>query len=117
MSRAGYIREQLKLAHEAFNSTIADLPPQQAQWVPPGRAHPIAERIAHCIGSEDGLIHGVLKGAPPLMATSFAGMTGSNLADPFRPNLDSARTVNIDLAAARRYGAAVQAARTRTWRD
>ena len=88
---------------------MADVTAEQAQWSPPGRANPLGATYAHAVLAEDMLVNGLLKGGPPLMATSFAGKTG--LSEPPPPPDqdfgDWARRVQVDLAELREYGQAV----------
>jgi hypothetical protein len=96
----------LKWAHDLLAMVTADLTPEQAAWVPPGRANPIAAQYAHAVCAEDGLIQLVLQGKPPLFATTWAGRTG--VSDPqMQATSEWARSVSIDLPALRDYTAAV----------
>jgi hypothetical protein len=106
------IRDQMKTAHDWFEATMADVTPEQAGWLPPGTAHPIGSRYAHTIVSEDMMVNGLLKGEAPLLATAWAGKTGIS-GDPqaaFQSTQEWARSVQVDLPAAREYAAAVYAA-------
>ncbi len=109
MSRAALLREQLKQSHEWLEETMADVTPEVAHRVPPGRAHPIAERYAHAVQGEDVLVNAVLAGGAPLMATSWAGRTGTN-ENYMEATLEKARAAKVDLSALRRYAQAVYAA-------
>ena len=109
MSRVALLREQLNKSHEWLEGTMADVTQDQAHRLPPGRAHPIAERYAHAVQAEDTLVNAVLKGGAPLMATSWAGRTGAD-ENYMQATLEKARAVKVDLAALRRYAQAVYAA-------
>ena len=51
-------------SHGWFEGTIADLTQEQADFMPPGMAHPIGELVAHVLQSEDFIINGMLQGQP-----------------------------------------------------
>jgi hypothetical protein len=70
------LREQAQQAHQFLESTVADITPEQAHWVPPGNAHPIGATYVHAIMAEDIVINIALKGGAPLFATTWAGKTG-----------------------------------------
>ncbi len=44
-------------AHQWFSGTMADVTEAQANFVPPGIAHPIGELAAHVVHSEDGYLY------------------------------------------------------------
>jgi hypothetical protein len=48
--------------HQFLESTIADVTPEQAHWIPPGNAHPIGATYVHAIMAEDIVINIALKG-------------------------------------------------------
>jgi hypothetical protein len=106
MSTTSLIREQLKNAHQWFEGTMAGVTQEQAQWQPPGTAHPIGSRYAHAVVAEDVMVNALVKGEAPLYATTWAGNTG--ISDPqFNSTLEWARSVQVDLDDARRYAQAV----------
>jgi hypothetical protein len=106
------IRSEMKTAHDWFEGTMADVTPEQANWQPPGVAHPIGALYAHTVAAEDMMVNGLLKGGAPLFATTWAGKTGISgdpqLATQMTP--EWSRSVNVDLPTAREYAAAVYAA-------
>ena len=98
-----------------LQGTIGGTTPEQCQWQPDGSAHSIAASYAHVILSEDGLIHGMMQGKPPLAATTWAGKTGVDSMPPQGSEGDAdwsewAKTVKVDLDAAAKYYEAVAAA-------
>ncbi len=109
MSSVRLLREQLRVSHGWLEGTMADVTQEQADRLPPGKAHPIGERYAHVIQSEDVLGNAVRKGGPPLMATSWAGRRARQRIT-WRPSYDKARTAKVDQASLRRYAQAVFAA-------
>ena len=111
MSTIELIREQIRVAHDWFEGTMADVTPEMAAWTPGGQAHPIGSRYAHMVVSEDMLIHVILQAAAPVYAGAYAGKTG--LKEPekaFHVSLEWARQVEVDLEAMREYARAVYAA-------
>ena len=49
-------------AHGWYEGTVADVTHEQANEVPPGVTHPIAELMAHILHSEDGMINMMIRG-------------------------------------------------------
>ncbi len=93
---------------------MADVTPEQADWSPPGIATPLGASYAHVVLSEDMVVNGMLKGAAPMMATTWAGRMG--LSEPMpMPGpewvnyADWNRRVRVDIAAMREYAQAVYA--------
>src|SRR2546423_6952399 len=109
------LRQQIRLAHDALEATMAGVTPAMAQALPPGIATPLGATYAHLVCSEDLLVQGMLKQSAPLSASAFASATG--LSEPMpSPGPDWAhypdwtRSVRIDLEALRGYAQAVYAA-------
>lgn len=100
------LRDQLKQAHEFFEQTMADVTPEQAQWMPPGVALPLGAIYAHGVCTEDFTVNQLLKGGQPLYATTFADTSGVSEPGPYIP-AERASGLRLDLAAARRYAQAV----------
>ena len=108
MSTITLLHESIQRAHDAFESTVADVDTDLAHWRPDGTAHPIGSRYAHLVAVEDVAIQTVAQGGSALMATSWAGKTG--IPDPQQAvitTLEWAQTVRIDLEALRAYAQAV----------
>ncbi|MCH6565729.1 MAG: DinB family protein [Proteobacteria bacterium] len=105
------LREQFKSAHGILEGTMQDVTEEQAQWSPPGKAIPLGATYAHAVMSEDAMLNGMVKGAAPLFATTFAGKTGlgENPPAPDQPWETWSRSVKIDLGALRAYAKAVYA--------
>lgn len=105
------LREQFKSAHGLLEGTMQDVTAEQAQWSPPGKANPVGATYAHAILSEDAMLNGMVKGAAPLFATTFADKTGlSEALPPDQPWDAWSRSVQIDLDVLRAYAKAVYAA-------
>lgn len=112
------LRQQFQSAHQVLEGTMEGVTAEQAHWVPPGMANPLGATYAHIITSEDGTITGMIRGAAPLFASTFAGKIGLSVPPP-GPNPDQpgfpdwsewARRVEVDLVALRDYAQAVYAA-------
>lgn len=113
MDAASLVREQVVEARQFFEATCADVTPEQAAWLPEGKALPIAAHVGHVLTSQDMALHGLVEGTPPLVATSWAGRAGFGELPPFGPGQSWeawARATAFDLGALRAYGAAVYAA-------
>jgi hypothetical protein len=67
---------QLKEAHGFLEATMADVTPEVANFIPPGRANSVGACYAHVICGEDLAINGMLKGGAPLFVSSHLGKTG-----------------------------------------
>jgi hypothetical protein len=115
MDSVTLLRQQFKEAHEVLEATMADVTPEQAQWLPPGLATPLGASYAHAIVSDDMLVNGVIRGAAPLFTLpDWAGKTGLSEPMPF-PGPDWVnygpwtRRVQVDLEALRQYSQGVYA--------
>ena len=112
MSKAQLIKQQLDITRMVVNGTMADITTDQAMAAPAGKAHPIGANLAHLIMSEDNVVNGALKGAQPLMLSTFAGKTGVSEPPP-APGGDRdgwAKRVQVDIPALREYATAVHEA-------
>ena len=110
ISAAALFRQQVLDARNFLEDTMKDVTPEQAAWNPGGQAMSIAANYAHVVTSQDGGLHGLLKGVAPLMASTWAGRTGFSEPPPFGPGTDLhgwANRVTIDLSALRQYAQAV----------
>ena len=112
MEATTLLREQLQVAHQWLEGTMADVTPEQAHWTPPGIATPLGASYAHVLTSEDMIIKGMLQQTAPLLASTWAGRTGLSEPPPMPgPAWGEygpwTRRVQIDLPALRAYGQAV----------
>lgn len=100
------LRGTVRAARDLFQGTIADLTPEQANYLPPGTAHPIAEIVAHVVQAEDAIVNGMLRGEAPLWERDG---WGAKLALPnvARQDEQVARAFRADVAALRPYMEAV----------
>jgi hypothetical protein len=94
---------------------MSDVSEEQAHAMPPGKANSLAASYAHLIVSEDLIVNGVLRGAPPMMASNYAGRTGLSEPMPmpgpeWARYSEWARDLRIDMPAFRAYASAVYAA-------
>jgi hypothetical protein len=53
MNQATLLREQLEAAHAVMEITMADVTPELAAWIPPGKSNAIGPTYAHTVLSED----------------------------------------------------------------
>jgi hypothetical protein len=109
MNAVTAVRDNIRWGNHLLEMVMADVTDEQARWLPPGLAHPIGAIYAHAYLAEDGVLNGMLKGAPPLFATDWAGRIGipepSMVITP-----EWSRALQPDLPALRQYGQAVVAA-------
>src|SRR5712671_1835249 len=117
--RAALLRSVVADARSVLDGTMADVSQVQADFTPPGIANPLGATYAHVVWSEDMVVQGMLRQAPPLFASTWSGRTG--LSEPMpSPGPEWAnyaawtRRVKIDLEALRQYARAV-AAQTDAW--
>ena len=103
------LREQVQSAHAFLEATMEGVTPEQAHWIPPGVANPLAATYVHAIASEDLAINQILKGEAPLYANEWAEKTGISEVQPLT-TFEWARRVRVDLPTTRRYARAVHAA-------
>ena len=114
MDAIALLRQQLALAHNVVEVTMADVTQEQADWTPPGVANPLGATYAHSVFAEDMVVGGMFRQQAPLFAGEWAGRLG--MSEPM-PTLDRwqdyqgwARSVRVDLPALRQYAQAVYAA-------
>jgi hypothetical protein len=114
-SRVALLQTLVRGARQVLDGTMADVIPEQVHYAPPGIANPLGATYAHVVVSEDMIVQGMFKQAPPLFASSWANRTG--LSEPMpMPGPEWSkyaawtRSVKIDLDALREYGRAVAAA-------
>lgn len=109
MEALSLFRQLVQEGRVLLEATVADVTPEQVRWNPPGTALPIGAQYAHVVLSQDMGLHGLLKGMPPLAATTWVGKTGmSALPPPFgQPWTQWARQATFDLPALRQYAQAV----------
>lgn len=108
------LRMQAQTTHGWLENTLGDVTEEQAHQMPAGRANSVAVSYAHAVVSEDMIVNGMLRGQPPLMATSWAGKTGLNEMMPspgpeWVNYFDWTRRAHADLAQLRQYAQAVYA--------
>jgi len=106
MNTIELLRINLVVAHDAFSKTVEDVTQEMADWVPPGRAHPIGERYAHVVAGEDWLVNGIARGGAPFFASTWAGKTGFGELNMMASN-EELRAFRADVAALRQYESAV----------
>lgn len=98
-------REGLRWAYELLEMVMADVTPEVAHATPPGIANPLAAIYAHAILDLDMIPSFILQRKLPLYQTSWKGKTG--ISDPqWQMSFEWARSVKVDLPAAREYGKA-----------
>ncbi len=111
MDAISLLREQCQAAHGFLEETMKDVTPEQAHWLPTGKANPLGATYAHLVMGEDWFVNSLLKGGAPLAATSWAGKAGISEPPPMDASWDQwGRRVRVDLNALRQYAQAVYAA-------
>jgi hypothetical protein len=115
MDSISLLREQLRAAHEYLEETMADVTPELAQWIPPGKATPIGANYVHLVQSEDGIVQAVLQQKPMLGTSTWAEKLGASESQPPPGTSEEdyfawTRRVQVDLPAFREYAQAVYAA-------
>lgn len=106
-SPIAYLRAHLDSSRATLERMVADLSTEQLHWIPPGTAHPISERYAHLVVSEDTLVNGVARGGSPLHATEWSGRTGLSDVNVMLADLGRARALRVNAEELHRYAAAV----------
>jgi hypothetical protein len=108
MDAMGFVKQEVRWAHDYLDMVTADITPEQLGWIPPGIANPAAAVLAHAVTEED-FICALLACRRPLYEVGWLGRTG--VSDP-RLGMTSewARTVRLDLSDFRGYTRAVYAA-------
>jgi hypothetical protein len=105
---------QLKAAHDVLEQTMEGVTDEVAQYLPPGKANPIAGTYAHLVFSEDLFMHNFLIKVQPLMETTFKDKTGASEIQPTdwqgAAYLKWLKEVKLDVKQFREYAKAVYAA-------
>jgi hypothetical protein len=109
MNAVTAVRDNIRWGNQVLEMVMADVTDEQARWLPPGLAHPIGAIYAHGLLAEDGILNGMLRGAPPLFAADWAGRIGIPEPSMFLTP-EWSRALQPDLPALRQYGQAVIAA-------
>jgi hypothetical protein len=106
------LRQQLAGYHDILEQTIADCSQDTLDKNLPGATiSSIGSIYAHLLFAEDGILHGMLQGKPPIYrAQNWASRTGVQMPEPGGFNADWARTVHVKLPVFREYAKAVFAA-------
>lgn len=117
LSALQLLKNQMKSAHELFESTFAGVTAENLQIQPGGTALPLSATYAHLVLSEDVIVHGMLQGKPSLAETSWKDKTGidkpmPSMMDPewSKQNTEWAKTVQLDLDQVKEYVKAVYSA-------
>jgi len=114
ITAAQVLQGALNSAHQILENTMADVTDELASRLAPGLANPLGTSYAHVVLAEDAIVNGMLKGAPPLAATSWAGRTGVDRPMPM-PGMAEGdlgawyHSARVDLAACRAYAQVVYA--------
>ena len=111
---AQLLRGALEIANQTLEATMSDVTDEIANRPAPGDANPVGSCYAHAVISEDGVVNGILRGQPPLFASSWAGRTGTDRPMPMPGMVEGDmggwyKTVKVDLTACREYARAVYA--------
>jgi hypothetical protein len=112
MTPQAALRQQLAGAHDILEQTIADCPQDVLDKNLPGATiSSIGSIYAHLVFAEDGILHGMLQGKPPIYrAQNWAARTDVEMPAPGGFNPEWARTVRMKLPAFREYAKSVYAA-------
>ena len=115
MSKAEALQEQIATTRMVVDGTIADVTQDDCMKAVSGTAHPIGATYAHMVISEDFVLNMMVRGASPLMMSTFSGKTGVSEPPPMPGStadqvLAWANNVKVDLAAVKEYEKAVHAA-------
>jgi hypothetical protein len=112
MTPQAVLRQQLASAHDILEQTIADCSQDALDRNMPGATiTSIGSIYAHLVLSEDGILHGMLQGKPPIYrGQDWAARTGVPMPEQPGMSPEWARTVRMKLPAFREYAKAVYAA-------
>ncbi|HXJ79506.1 MAG TPA: DinB family protein [Candidatus Methylomirabilis sp.] len=106
------LRQQLAGSHDILEQTIADCSQEVLDKNLPGATiNSVGSIYAHTIFSEDGILHGMLQGKPPIYKTQgWAARTNVQMPEQPEFSPEWARAVRMKLPAFREYAKAVYAA-------
>lgn len=100
-------RDIFTTIHHWVSGTTADLTAESASWSPGGNCATAGGNFAHLALGQDFFINTLIRNAPKLSETTFAGKTGFDLPYPDGPWTEWARTARFDLDQLRTYCDAV----------
>lgn len=103
------IRIALEGGFMTLDAMMGDVTPDILHWTPPGTAQRVAASYAHVLVATDWQVHGMLQQKQGLWETTWAGKTGISPVSPMITP-EWGKTVQVDLAQARQYEAAVKEA-------
>jgi hypothetical protein len=113
MNGVAMIKSAIQSSHFWFDGTVRDVTAQQANFVPPGVAHPIGELVVHVLNSEDMIVNQFFCGTPTVWdAGGWEAKLGYG--SQFTQDAATARAMKVDLEALQPYKDAVFA-NTNAW--
>lgn len=107
MDAAALLRQMYAQAHSWLEATIGDLNSEQLHWCEAEGALPVAAHYAHIVAGEDFILNMTVRGAQPLLMSSWAGKTGLSELPPMGDWGAWGRTVQMDLPQFQAYAKAV----------
>ena len=112
MKTQALLRQQLVGCHDILEQTIGDCDQQTLDKNPPGATITnVGSIYAHMVFAEDGIVHGMLQGKPPIYkAQGWAARTGLEMPAPGGFTVEWGRAVKLNLPPFREYAKAVYAA-------
>ncbi len=111
MSEVSALRSLYGFVHMVMEGTMGDVTPEQAHWIPPGKANPIGAMYAHAVFAEDVMIQGMARGAAPLCAGEWGAKAGVSSPPPMEGGDwgNWGREAKVDLDKLRAFAQAVYA--------
>ena len=82
--------------HESFLDVMENVDQDVADWLPPGEAHPIQISAAHILWVEDAFVNAVIRESTTVWA-DLGLQEKTGIRPGSIPNLEWARTTNIDI--------------------
>jgi hypothetical protein len=108
MDAIGLLRSQFSQAHQWLDVTLGDVTGEQLHWYGDDGTGSAAAQYAHAVISEDLLLNMFLRGAEPLMMSSWVAKTGLSEPPPMDDWSGWSRSVRVDLDQFREYAQAVR---------
>lgn len=109
MDGMAVLRQQLAFVHDALENTIAGCSPEAlVKNLPNATISNPGSIYVHAVFSEDGIVHGMLQGKPPLFHQQGWGPKLSvQMPENPQMNLEWGRAVALDLPSFQQYAKAV----------
>ena len=96
MDNVEIVKTLVHHVRQSFLDVMENVDQDVADWLPPGEAHPIRISAAHILWVEDAFVNAVIRESTPVWA-ALGLQEKTGIRPGSIPNLEWARTTNIDI--------------------